>query len=222
METSLTRDGQLRTLRHRRVASIASVRDDYTRIVDGRMVPVAGDWVIDGLHTSVAFATRHLLTAMRGRFRSVAGTVLIATDPAESRTEVRIEAASIDTAHPKADEHLRGPKFLDVERHPALTFVGAGARPAGADSWVLPGHLTVRDITLPLELAVRFLGAVRHPSLPVAKMSFEATGELRRDDFGVAGYMDVHAPGVPEVLLVGRQVEIRLDVEADLQLDDRD
>ena len=53
-------------------------------------------------------------------------------------------------------------------------------------------------------------------------MSFEATGQLRRDDFGVAGYMDVHAPGVPDVLLVGREVRIRLDVEADLSLDGGD
>ena len=195
----------------------------YTRIVDGCTVPVAGEWVIDGLHTSVAFTARHLLTAMRGRFRNVSGRIIIATDPAESRTEVRIEAASIDTAHPKADEHLRGPKFLDVERYPALTFAAAGARSVGADSWAVPGTLTIRDITLPLTLAVRFLGAVRHPSVPVAKMSFEATGELRRDDFGVAGYLDVRAPGVPDVLLVGREVGIRLDVEADLPLpvDDR-
>ncbi len=194
----------------------------YTRVVDGRVVPVAGEWVIDGLHTSVAFAARHLLTAMRGRFRHVAGRIVIAEDPAESRTEVRIEAASIDTAHPKADEHLRGPMFLDVERYPALTFRGEGARATGSDSWTVPGNLTVRDVTLPLELAVRFLGAVRHPSMPVAKMSFEATGQLRRDDFGVAGYMDVHAPGVPDVLLVGREVRIRLDVEADLSLDGGD
>jgi len=197
------------------------VEAQYTRVVDGRVVPVAGEWVIDGLHTSVAFAARHLLTAMRGRFRGVSGTVTIAEDPAESRTEVRVDAASIDTAHPKADEHLRGPKFLDVERYPALTFTATGVRPLGADSWVLSGDLTVRDVTLPLELAVRFLGAVRHPSMPVAKMSFEATGELRRDDFGVAGYMGVHAPGVPDVVLVGREVEIRLDVEADLHLDGR-
>ena len=31
--------------------------------------------------------------------------------------------------------------------------------------------------------------------------------------------MDVHAPGLPDVVLVGREVEIHLDVEADLQLD---
>ncbi len=201
------------------MASIAGVGAGYTRIVEGRSVPLAGEWVVDGLHTSVAFATRHLLTAMRGRFRKVSGVIIIAEDPAESRTEVRIDAASIDTVHPKADEHLRGPKFLDVERFPALTFAGSGARPLGADSWALPGRLTVRDITLPLELAVRFLGAVRHPSMAVAKMSFEATAALRRDDFGVAGYMDVHVPGVPDVVLVGREVEIHLDVEADLLLD---
>ena len=36
----------------------------------------------------------------------------------------------------------------------------------------------------------------------------------------VAAFLDVHAPGMPEVLLVGREVDIRLDVEADLRLDD--
>ena len=203
-----------------RVTSIDRMDAGYTRIVDGRTVPAVGEWVIDGLHTSVAFAARHLLTAMRGRFREVSGTITITEDPAASRTEVRIAAASIDTAHPKADEHLRGPKFLDVERYPALTFVSDGVHAAGYDGWDLPGALTVRDVTLPLLLAVRFLGAVRHPSMPLAKMSFEATGSLRRDDFGVAAFLDVHAPGMPEVLLVGREVDIRLDVEADLRLDD--
>ena len=200
------------------MASIARVDAGYTRVHQGRTVPVVGEWVIDGLHTSVAFTARHLLTAMRGRFREVSGTVTIAEDPAGSRADVRIAAASIDTAHPKADEHLRGPKFLDVERYPALTFTAGGARPAPGGTWELPGALTVRDVTLPLPLAVRFLGAVRHPSMPLAKMSFEATGSLRRDDFGVAGFLDVHAPGLPDVLLVGREVEIRLDVEADLRL----
>ena len=194
----------------------------YTRVVDGRVVPVPGEWVIDGLHSSVGFTARHLLTAMRGRFREVSGTVTIDEDPQHSRAEVRIAAASIDTAHPKADEHLRGPLFLDVERYPVLTFTGSGARPAGAGLWNVAGDLTVRDVTLPLVLSTRFVGAVRHPHLPVAKMSFEAMGSLRRDDFGVAGYMDTHAPGMPEVVLVGREVEIQLDVEADLHLPERE
>lgn len=192
--------------------------EGFTRLVDGQRVPVAGSWVIDGLHSSVAFTARHLLTAMRGRFREVAGTIHIAADPAASWTDVRIEAASIDTAHPKADEHLRGPAFLDVERYPALTFTGTGARPTGDGSWELPGSLTVRDVTLPVPLDVRFLGAVRHPSMPLAKMSFEATASLQREDFGVDGFLDVHVAGVPDVLLVGRDVRILLDVEADLQL----
>ncbi|MDE0654375.1 MAG: YceI family protein [bacterium] len=190
----------------------------YTRVVDGRVVPVAGEWVIDGLHSSVAFAARHLLTAMRGRFRDVSGTVTIAEVPEHSKADVRIAAASIDTTHPKADEHLRGPLFLDVERYPVLTFSGSGAHPAGGELWDVAGELTVRDVTLPLVLSTRFLGAVSHPHLPVAKMSFEATASLRRDHFGVAGYLDTHAPGLPDVVLVGREVEIRLDVEADLHL----
>ena len=134
---ALRRGGRL----PRRLA-FPAVDAHYTRVVGGRVVPVPGEWVIDGLHSSVAFAARHLLTTMRGRFREVSGTVTIDEDPQRSRAEVQIVAASIDTAHPKADEHLRGPLFLDVERYPALTFSGSGACPAGADLWNVAGDLT--------------------------------------------------------------------------------
>ena len=41
---------------------------------------------------------------------------------------VTIDAATIDTVHPKADEHLRGEHFLDVERYPTITFRSTAVR----------------------------------------------------------------------------------------------
>ena len=46
-----------------------------------------------------------------------------------------IEAASIDTREPKRDAHLKSPDFLDVERHPTITFVSKTIESAGAGRW---------------------------------------------------------------------------------------
>src|SRR5262245_48132403 len=94
-----------------------------TRTVDGLELPVAGTWVIDPLHTSLGFETRHaVVTRMRGRFRASSGSFTIAERPEDSSVEVLIDAASIDTINPMADEHLRGEPFLDVANYPQLAF----------------------------------------------------------------------------------------------------
>src|SRR3954470_13130318 len=102
--------------------SAAPPPEPATRTVDGATVPIAGDWIIDPLHTSLAFEARHfVVTRMRGRFRHSTGLIQIAPRPEDSTVVVSIDAATIDTIHPKADEHLRGEHFLDVERYPTIS-----------------------------------------------------------------------------------------------------
>jgi len=56
-----------------------------TRTVDGAVIPIPGDWVIDPQHTSLAFEARHfVVTRMRGRFRQGSGVIHIAEVPEES------------------------------------------------------------------------------------------------------------------------------------------
>jgi polyisoprenoid-binding protein YceI len=86
-----------------------------TRSLEGLELPTPGTWVIDPLHTSLAFETRHaVVTRMRGRFRALSGTFTIAERPEESSVEVTIDTASIDTIHPAADEHLRGASTIST------------------------------------------------------------------------------------------------------------
>ena len=111
-----------------------------TRVVDGATVPLAGDWIVDPLHTSLAFEARHfVVTRMRGRFRHGTGVIHIAEVPEESSVEITIDAASIDTIHPKADEHLRGEHFLDVERFPTITFRSSAVRHVAGTGWAITG-----------------------------------------------------------------------------------
>jgi polyisoprenoid-binding protein YceI len=184
------------------------------REFDGRLVPVAGVWVIDRGHSSLAFEARHMVvTRMRGRFREFSGEFHIAEQPEESWVEVSIEAASIDTTNGTADESLKSDRFLDVERFPTLQYRSTTVRHLEADRWLVDGELTIKGIARPITLDASFEGAVAGGRVARAKLAFIARGEFDRRDYG----MEFNLPVATGGWVVGNQVRLELDVEADLQ-----
>ena len=118
------------------------------REFEGRLVPVAGVWIIDRTHSSLAFEARHMVvTRMRGRFRGFSGEFHIAEQPGESWVEVSIEAASLDTTNSAADDSLKSDRFLDVERFPQLHYRSTTVRHVEADRWQIDGELTIKGVT---------------------------------------------------------------------------
>lgn len=189
-----------------------------TRLVDGVEVPIAGTWKIDSQHSSLAFEARHaVVTRMWGRFRQSSGVFHIAERPEDSSVEVTIDAGSIDTTHAVADEHLRDEPYLNVEKFPTITFRSKGVRHVDGDRWEVVGDLTIRAITRPITLEATFNGAVPVAYGPKAKLAFTASGRIDRRDYG----MTVNLPMPTGGVVVGNEVNIVLDAEADL-VDDSD
>ncbi|MFT7598256.1 MAG: polyisoprenoid-binding protein YceI [Acidimicrobiales bacterium] len=186
-----------------------------TRIVEGRIVPIAGTWELDGLHTHTGFGIRHLLTLMRGRFRQQSGTIVITDNPSQSTVRVTIEAASVDTTHPQADDTIRGEMLLDVEAHPQITFVSTSVTPAENGRWHIAGDLTVKGTSRSVVLDTEFLGAVHHPMGGQQKMSFSASTTIERTQFGIGA--DFEVADNKGVLVIGNKIDLQIDVEADLQ-----
>jgi polyisoprenoid-binding protein YceI len=86
-------------------------------------IPAAGILTIDPAHSSIGVHVRHLMIAkVTGRFRTFSGMIPVEPDPEESWAEVSVDAASIDTADPQRDQHLRPADFLDAERFPTIEF----------------------------------------------------------------------------------------------------
>jgi polyisoprenoid-binding protein YceI len=182
-----------------------------TREIAGREIPIPGTYDIDPSHSSVEAVARHLMVArVRGRFTEFAGVIEVAEDPAASSAEVTIDAATVHTAEPRRDAHLRSADFLDVDNHPTLTFRTRGMRPgAEPDSWLLDGELTIRATTRPVTLDTTFLGAVidhrgRH------RILFSATTEIQREEFGMTWNQALEAGG----LVIGPVLQIHLEVQA--------
>jgi polyisoprenoid-binding protein YceI len=172
-------------------------------------VPEAGTYQIDPAHSTVEFVVRHLgLAKVRGRFNQFSGTIEIGEDPADSRFDVTIDAASIDTRDPKRDEHLRTADFLDLENHPKIEFRSRAVR-REATRWMVDGDLSVRGVTRPVTLDVELEGAARDPWGNM-RIGGSATTEIDRDDFGLTWNQALETGG----WLVGKQVRIELSVEA--------
>jgi polyisoprenoid-binding protein YceI len=171
--------------------------------------PAQTTWTIDASHSNVEFSVRHLMIAsVKGRFAEVQGTVVTAEDdPTRTKIDVTIGAASIDTRMPQRDEHLRSADFFDVANHPTLTFTSRRVERDGEDLRIV-GDLTIRGVTREVVLAVTAHGRQTDP-WGGTRAGFEATGRIKRGDFGLTWNQALEAGGV----LVGDDVKLSIDVE---------
>ena len=163
-----------------------------------------GRWALDPAHARVGFAVRHMgLAKVRGHFGEVDATLVVGATPDETSVEATIATASIDTGNAFRDSNLRSADVLDVERRPTITFRSTGLT-ASDGAWRLEGDLTVGDVTGPVALDVEF-GGVAEVFGGARHAGFDARGEVRRKDFGLAfGAADP---------MVGQVVELTLDLE---------
>ncbi len=166
---------------------------DVSRIVNHVLVPTAGAYEIDPMHTFIGFSAQHLIVGrVRGRFEGVTGTVAIADEPTDSRLDVTVEAASISTLLAARDDDLRSERFLDVDAHQTMTYRSTDVieRPRG--EWNVLGELTVRGVTLPVPLTVHFGGSIVDSSGKF-RAAFHAAGTITRSAFGVVAELGTEA-----------------------------
>ncbi|MFC5905650.1 YceI family protein [Streptacidiphilus monticola] len=110
-----------------------------------------GTWTLDADASSIGLRTKSVwgLVKVTGRFGVTSGHGTVAPDGTVTG-ELVVDAASIDTANAKRDEHLRSAHFFDTANHPAITYRVNGVTPTGNGLFSVRGTLTVRDTTGPL------------------------------------------------------------------------
>lgn len=183
--------------------------------IEAGALPQPGTWKIDPAHTTVEFVARHVLSRLRGRFEAFSGTIKVGERPEDSRVEVDIDAASIQTNTEDRDNHLRGPDFLDAEQHPRITFRSTAVRPGKGSEFEVDGDLTIRGVTRPVTLAAEYVGLSKDP-WGNDLVAFSANTEIDREDWDLTWNVAIESGGV----LVGRKVRIELEAEAQLVKDE--
>ena len=71
----------------------------------------------------------------KGTFALKSATLVVGENGlADATVTAVIDAASVDTKQDQRNEHVKSADFLDVENHPALTFVSTGLKTSTARS----------------------------------------------------------------------------------------
>ena len=168
-------------------------------------------WNIDPVHSIAEFKVKHMMISnVKGQFPKLSGALFLdQSDLANSRVEVSIEAASIQTRDDQRDAHLKSPDFFDVEKFPTLAFKSKDISIVRGDELSVEGDLTIHGVTR----KVRF--RVEGPTPPArdpwgnTRVAISASTKINRKDFGLTWNAALETGGI----LVGEEVTIALDVQ---------
>ena len=179
-------------------------------------MPVPGTYEVDPTRSYIGFSVRnHMVSSVRGQFRSFRGALTVAHDPAGSGLALEIDTASIDTADAERDERLRSADYLDVDRYPTMPYRSHMVRPVfawvpdGHDRWHVEGEFVRRGVIRPIDFEVRFEGGLIDPN-GTTRIGFTARAEFARDDSEIAWkqVLDI------EDVMLDRKAIIELEIEA--------
>jgi polyisoprenoid-binding protein YceI len=168
-------------------------------------------YTFDPYHTYPNFKVSHLgFSTMYGQFTRTTGKMTL--DPGKSGSvEITIDASSIDTGMqdkgpmPRSrDDHLRSNDFLNVVEFPEITYKSTRVIFDGDEKATIEGDLTLLGVTKPVTLEVDRIKCGTHPFNKKEMCGFNATGTLKRSDFGMTY-------GLPAI---GDELTLMIEAEA--------
>jgi polyisoprenoid-binding protein YceI len=172
---------------------------------------LTGNYTIDPTHSRIGFVARHaMVTKVRGSFNEFAGHGhLDLEEPSNSRIELTIQAASIDTRNADRDAHLRSNDFFDMDAFPEIRFVSTSTDQVDAEHYRVNGDLTIKGVTKSVVIDFEYSGAAVDP-YGNQRVGFEGSTTVNRKDWGVSWNAALDAGGV----LVGEKVVLEFEVSA--------
>jgi polyisoprenoid-binding protein YceI len=172
---------------------------------------LTGTYAIDPSHSRIGFVARHaMVTRVRGSFNEFEGSGFFdAEHPENSKAQLTIKAASIDTRNADRDGHLRSNDFFDMEHHPEITFVSTGVEQVDAENYRVTGDLTIKGVAKPVTVDFEYTGAAVDP-FGNHRVGFEGKTTVNRKDWSVNWNAALEAGGV----LVSEKVTLEFEVSA--------
>ena len=150
----------------------------------------SGTYKVESNHTQVGFSLSHFgFTSYSGLFSGATGSLkLDPVHPAASKLDVTIPVDSILTTVPKLTDELKSDKWFDVAKFPQAIFTSTNVTLGSGGEATITGTLTLHGITKPVVLHAHLVGAGVNPLDKMYTIGFQASGTIRRSDFGVSLY----------------------------------
>lgn len=150
-------------------------------------------YTIDPSHTFLYWEVEHFGVSMqRGRFERSSGKFTLDRAAKTGGVDLAVETGSLSSgdnvkgSRPRTlDDHLRTADFFNVAEFPRMTFKSTGVRFAGDNPVEIAGQLTLLGVTKPLTLKVERWTCRDHPMNKKPMCGGNASGSLKRTDFGM-------------------------------------
>jgi polyisoprenoid-binding protein YceI len=168
------------------------------------------EWKIDTAHSEVKFKVKHLVVStVTGHFRSFSAILDAEKDDfSVARIAFEADVNSISTNNAQRDGHLKSPDFFDAAKYPKMTFRSTSVRIVSDDAWEVAGDLTIKGVTRPVTLDVKYNGTVAgFGGQKVA--GFEIAGKINRFDYGLTWNAVTEAGGI----VVSSDVKLEISAE---------
>ncbi|HEY2707677.1 MAG TPA: YceI family protein [Caulobacteraceae bacterium] len=165
-----------------------------------------GHYVLDPKHASVIARVMHMGVSLYTlRFNTLdASFEYDPSRPEATRLTASVDPASLDVNAEYGKQFAE--EFLSVSKFPKATFVATQMQKTGDGQGTMAGNLTLMGVTKPVTFNVTLVGA-GHEVLPIPlgrrAAGFEATGTIKRSDFG-STYLNN---------LVGDEVTLQIEAE---------
>lgn len=118
-----------------------------------------GTWTSDPVHSTFGFSVKHMIVAtFRGSLTDFDVTLTGGEDGA-GELEAVGRLAGVVTGDENLTGHIQSPDFFDTQRFPEVRYASRDIVRSG-DDVVVRGELTLKGVTLPLELRGTLSGPV--------------------------------------------------------------
>lgn len=165
----------------------------------------AETYSVDGNHTHATFSFQHLgFSTFHGKIPARSGSIVLDRANRTGRAEIVFDLQGVTTGVAKFDEHLRSKDFFEVANNPTATFESNKISFQGDAPAKVEGNLTLKGITKPVTLQVTSFKCAQHPMMKVPACGANATGRIKRSDFGLSYAL----PAVPD------EIGLLIEVEA--------
>jgi polyisoprenoid-binding protein YceI len=175
------------------LALVASFALTGSVLAQGAPPPAqSGTYNLEPIHAMVMFGVSHFgFSNYYGQFPGATGSLTLdAANPAASHLDVSVPVAKVWTASDKLAEELKSADWLDAAKYPAMTFKSTSITVTGPTTADVAGDLTIHGVTKPVVLKATFKRGAVFPMNKKYMIGFDATGHVKRSDFGVTKYVN--------------------------------
>jgi polyisoprenoid-binding protein YceI len=164
---------------------------------------MAETYTLDSKHTFPSFEISHIgFSTQRGRFDLTSGTVKLDARNETGSIHVNIDANSIDTGLPELEAKLRDADFFNTAKFPFITFDSNKIKFTGDKPIAAEGTLTLLGISKPVLLTIEHFRCGVHPVSRRNVCGADASGLIKRSDFGMKALLPMVADEVRLIIQV--------------------